>query len=473
MVARGLLVLLVLLAGCGGTARVVRLETGEGRQLLVTPRVHGEPVVLDEDDFKDAVAEQARKVRPAERPLERARQFFGVPPTASGSYGYEGRDRRLVPLGQEAHLAVDPRAAAELTRAYLRWCERKGKVGDCLRVLEGGVLSADGKYALAMALALDSVWGETVEALGEMADPVAVLATVSGAGTVYFLLWLLPEPISKGVAATLTVALMAYVGVDTFWGLIGGWKQLVEAADRASTFEELREAGARYGEVMGENSARIFVMLTTAALGSTGAHLASKLPGLPGAQQAAVLLEAQVGVRYTGVAQVQAVAVSAEGAVLSLAPGAVAMSARGMSGGGAGTQGSPPPSGGPGEWVQVNESMSESARNYQAQVTGAPKGYTYRVKVGEKEVDFDGFKDGVLLEAKGPNLEQFISDKLAPKGFFKGADKMVEQAQRQFEVAQGMPIQWIIAEEKFAAALRILFKRAKLKIEVVHRSPIR
>ncbi|WP_369946557.1 Tox-REase-5 domain-containing protein [Vitiosangium sp. GDMCC 1.1324] len=35
--------------------------------------------------------------------------------------------------------------------------------------------------------------------------------------------------------------------------------------------------------------------------------------------------------------------------------------------------------------------MSESARNYQAQVTGAPKGYAYRVKRGNEEVDFDGF----------------------------------------------------------------------------------
>jgi hypothetical protein len=77
MMPRGLLaLLLVLLAGCGRTARVVRLETGEGRPLLVTPRVQGEPVVLDEDDFKDAVAKRAREVPPAERPLERAGQLF-------------------------------------------------------------------------------------------------------------------------------------------------------------------------------------------------------------------------------------------------------------------------------------------------------------------------------------------------------------------------------------------------------------
>jgi hypothetical protein len=120
---------------------------------------------------------------------------------------------------------------------------------------------------------------------------------------------------------------MAYLGVDTVWGLIGGWVRLVQEVDRASTFDELREAGERYGKVMGSNSARIFVMLTTAAIGNT-AGLVMKGPGLPGSTQAAVLAEAQGGFRWAAVGEVQSVAVSAEGTfTLTLAPGAVAMTA--------------------------------------------------------------------------------------------------------------------------------------------------
>jgi len=96
------------------------------------------------------------------------------------------------------------------------------------------------------------------------------------------LLWTVPEPATKGVAAVLTVSLIIYVGVDTFWGLIQGFRHLMAEADRAVTFDELRDAGERFGKVMGRNAARAFVMLATAAIGSTGATLGAKLPALPG-----------------------------------------------------------------------------------------------------------------------------------------------------------------------------------------------
>jgi hypothetical protein len=88
------------------------------------------------------------------------------------------------------------------------------------------------------------------------------------------------------------------------------------------------------------------------------------------------------------------------------------MAASGSSSGQAGAQARPPNAGGPGEWAEANENMSEQARSYQAQVTGAPKGYVYRVKRGDEEVDFDGFDEGVLLEAKGPGYAQWIDKAL-------------------------------------------------------------
>jgi hypothetical protein len=174
-------------------------------------------------------------------------------------------------------------------------------------------------------------------------------------------------------------------------------------------------------------------------------------------------------VELASVGQVSAVAVGERAVALVLAPTAVAMVALGPGGGGSG-----PSSGGPGEWVQVNESMSESASRYQAQVTGAPKGYAYRVKKDGKEVDFDGFdsKEGVLLEAKGPNYQQFISAKLKFEKFFQGAGSMLQQARRQLEVAQGVPIRWVVAEKKLADALQKLFEFNRFRIEVVHAPPV-
>jgi hypothetical protein len=218
-----------------------------------------------------------------------------------------------------------------VTSGYGRWCERKGGPRDCRSLLKEGrpVLDAEGRYTLAMEFALGAVWHETRDAFEHLANPELVRATLSSAMAMYMMLWLLPEPVSKGLAATLTVGLIAYLGVDTVWSLIQGWMQLVEAVGHAATFEELREAGERFGEVMGQNAARAFVMLATAAIGGT-VGLAVKGPRLPGSSQAALLAESQGGFRFLALAEVQSVAVSAEGAfTIALAPGAVAMTARG------------------------------------------------------------------------------------------------------------------------------------------------
>jgi hypothetical protein len=222
-----------------------------------------------------------------------------------------------------------------LTLGYGRWCARKRRFRDCLSLLEDTpTLDADGRYTLAMAIAVDVVWNEAKASLGEMADPETVRATIVSAMAMYMMLWVLPEPLSKGLAATLTAGLIAYLGVDTVWGLIGGWRQMVGEVNRATTFEELRAAGERYGKVMGRHAARAFLLLAAAAIGNT-AGLATKGPGLPGYSQAAVLAETQGGFRLAVVGEVRSVAVSTEGLfTIVLAPGAVAMSAQSEGDGG-------------------------------------------------------------------------------------------------------------------------------------------
>jgi hypothetical protein len=332
------LVLALAVTGCS-TTRVVRLDTGAGTPIVHTPFTEDDagPVELDEDEFEEAVVALARDVRPSANPLREARQLFGVP-ERGGVYLYQPRGPRLIPQEEETDpdgpRLLESYADDELTRAYGRWCERKKQPGDCLRLLvEGPLLASDGKYSLALAIAMDSVWEETAEALKGMADPQALLATVTASVSMYLLLWSLPEPVSKGLAALLTATAIAYLGVDTVWRLLDGWMALVRKVDRATTFEQLSAAGEAYGEVLGENAARIFIMLATAAIGNT-AGLAAKASRLPGSAQAALAVETQAGYQYVAIGSVQSVAMAAEGFTIALAPNAVAMAARGMNGGG-------------------------------------------------------------------------------------------------------------------------------------------
>ncbi|MBJ6759870.1 hypothetical protein JGU66_03790 [Myxococcaceae bacterium JPH2] len=321
--------MLVMLAGCSGTTKSVRLHTGQGDPGIVTPRTGDAALVeLDAGDFAEVVEALARSVRPSTRPQEAARRLFEMD-SRSGSYLYEIRSHRVIPQSPgEQPEGQQPTTEVELTRAYLRWCERTHKPGDCLRLLvESPTVTGDGRYALAMAQAEGVVIGELMAAFKDMADPQAMLSAVLWTCTTYMVLLALPEPTSKGVAAVMTASLIAYVGIDTFWSLIVGFKRLVEETERATTFDELREAGERYGKVMGRNAARAFAMLATAAIGDTAAGLGSKVPMLPSAAQAAVQAETQMGIRLAAVASVGTVAVSAEVVTISLAPSAVAMAA--------------------------------------------------------------------------------------------------------------------------------------------------
>jgi hypothetical protein len=248
----------------------------------------------------------------------------------SSSYTYETHSRRITPVESSAHLEGESTAAeVELTRDYLRWCERTGRPGDCLRLLtDSHTVNGDGRFALAMALAKGAVLDEMLEAFKDMADPHAMVAAVLWTWTTYMVLLSIPDvTVSKGLAAVMTATLISYVGVDTFWGLVIGFKRLMEEADRANTFNELREAGERYGKVMGRNAARAFAMLAIVAIGNTATGLAAKVPALPGVVQASTQAETQMGIRLAAVAEVETVIVSAGSMSLTLAPGAVAMTA--------------------------------------------------------------------------------------------------------------------------------------------------
>jgi len=327
-------VLLVWMGTGCATSRVVRLDTGEGRPLVYTPRTDEEPVRLTAAEFQKAVQKLARTAPLSSKPREAALRLFSLshPRAFSPVRGRLGLVSVEEPQRGRLLITEEPDAETELASAYGRWCQRQKKPRDCLQLLDEDVtLGEEGKRTLAFRLALDSVWDETAAALGELTDKEAMVTMLATTGAIYFGLWLVPDPVlSKGIAATLTVALIGYLGWDTVWSLVKGWRVLAKEVEAAITFDELQDAGEKYGKVMGKNAARAFVMLAMAALGSTGQTLAARLPTLPGSAQASLVGAGQGGFRLAAAGQVTSVAVAPGGVItIALDPEAVAETARG------------------------------------------------------------------------------------------------------------------------------------------------
>jgi HNH/ENDO VII superfamily nuclease len=324
--------LLALLSACG-TTRTVRLDMGGGQPIIHNPRADGaRPVELGEDAFTAAIAMEVRSRSPSANPENAARELLEVPPRG-GWYRYTHREG-VVPLDRQLAASQWSEVDRRLTREYLRFCEAIGKPGDCRGLLVNNpVLTGDGRYALAMSFATEEVIPEMMASFKGMADPEAIQASILWTMTLYAAMWLAPEPVfSKGLATVVTASFICYVGVDTFWTLIQGWRRLVEAADLATSLPELREAGKTYGKVMGKNAARAFALLLTAAIGQTATSFSAKVPSLPGSAQASVVGAAQAGIRLTEVAQVDAIVVTADAVTIALAPHAVASTAQGVRG---------------------------------------------------------------------------------------------------------------------------------------------
>ncbi|NOK33208.1 hypothetical protein HMI49_08385 [Corallococcus exercitus] len=130
--------------------------------------------------------------------------------------------------------------------------------------------------------------------------------------------------------------------------------------------------------------------------------------------------------------------------------------------------GGAPSAGGPGKWRPATEHMEDAARKYQSQIARAPEGQVYDVD----NVKFDGFTNGVLLEAKGPGYEKFLDLAVEQGGWFEGFTDMVRQAKRQQRVARGFPLEWHFAERRVADYVRVLFKRNGLgRIPVLFTPP--
>jgi HNH/ENDO VII superfamily nuclease len=218
-----------------------------------------------------------------------------------------------------------------LARSYGSFCERNGTPGDCLGLFKDGPgLSGEDKRDLALALSVNAALESRDAELRGMFSTTQLWTTLSLTLIGYMALVAAPEPVSKGVAAALAVLMWGYLGWELF-DLVRAYFQLWEEAAEANTFAELREAGDRFGKVIGPNSVRILLLLGTAAVGETAA-LVSKAPNLPGFAKAAGALESHAGIRdvLTAVQEADKVKVAvAEGSFSVVLPAnVVSMAAR-------------------------------------------------------------------------------------------------------------------------------------------------
>lgn len=314
---------LVWLTACSGVPRAVPSEPAAGweKEPLAAARYElhvltpdtgpQEPVEVSQKDFQRALRMLAPELVPSSQPMEVARLLMlgGLHSTLLAEVD-RGQVLRFTPLDEGSPLQAS--TATEFRQRYLGMCLQHYGGGDCLGLLEDGpTLTREDVRVLALALALQQVLRETREALHAMVSPQAVVAMVVCTAFVYLTLWLLPEPASKLLAASLTLALLAWLPVHTLWTLMDGWARLGHEADRATSFEQLEQASERFSQVIGENTARVLVMLITTALASGSASFAAKLPKLPGFSRAAAQAEAQ-GVSLGAVGEVEVAAAAEE-----------------------------------------------------------------------------------------------------------------------------------------------------------------
>jgi hypothetical protein len=323
-----LLTLLLLAAACATDSGRPRgadpSDTGsrialvaEGAPLqVVRSRIRPEPVEVTQSQYEATMVRLSRELRdklPAR--LERRVDIvsWGSP---------EQRDER-----------------AELVREYYQWCEQRGTPGDCLQLLQDGpYLTEEDKRALAFALATRGVWAGTAAVIDEVIDPVQLQIALVSTITMTLALLSIPEPVSKVIVIVMTATLVGYVGWDTLVGLSGGWRRLTEDCKRARTFAELREAGERYGLVMGEKVTRLLILAATAALASGGGK--SINGGLPGLPQASRFATAE-GYAFRVVGQTRSIKVSGRILTVTMESNALFMANQGMSGEGSGSRSSP------------------------------------------------------------------------------------------------------------------------------------
>ncbi|WP_375761346.1 AHH domain-containing protein [Corallococcus exercitus] len=287
-------VLLWLAAGCA-TTRVVNLDTGRGRPIAYTP-VETEPVRVDEEAFKNAVTQLVLELK------------------LDVAFREEGRRSLLASTGG----IVDGARGRQV-----------------LRLSDDFTLDPMERRRMALSFALDTVWEGVAEAMEDLMDPAMLRAMVTTMIGTAMVMLVAPEPITKLVAVALTASLIAYLGTGPVWNLGQAFLRLMDESRDARDVAELEEAGHRFGRVLGDNGARVLVIVAMTALGGRNA-MAAQGPRMPGFPQAALRAEVEGGFQLSRAlaGEVRSISLSSAGVLnVTLAPTAVAAVAMGPGGG--------------------------------------------------------------------------------------------------------------------------------------------
>jgi len=181
-----------------------------------------------------------------------------------------------------------PVALEQISREYRAWCAAAHRT-NCHQ----GPLTDSSIYEIAFDFAMGAQWDGFV---GEVKSTIApsTIRLVLLTGLVIFMATIaIPELVSKIPAAAATMILTAYLGARAVCDLIFGWIQMVRELDAATTFNEVRTAGQRYGQLVGAQTAKILILLATAAIAQGG--LIARLMKLPRVTQASAALAAETG----------------------------------------------------------------------------------------------------------------------------------------------------------------------------------
>jgi A nuclease family of the HNH/ENDO VII superfamily with conserved AHH len=336
--AEALLVALMVV-GCSSTPPLLRPpELDAGGQILIhIPRTATvEPVEVKPEEVRQALRRLAREVRLSSTPRETVERLFQLD-ALYGNYLYLSQERKLVPTAGGMPLqGALTEAEQVLADGYKEWCRSAHHFeGDCLggALVAGTYLDMRGRYMWAMALSKSPVLEEFEKALGAMASMRAVIQAAMSTIVVLLVLLAMPDPVTKFIAAWATAALIVWVGAQALYNLITGWFQLMKEVQVATTFEQIREAGEKFGRLFSREAAQAFAMIAMALLTHTAKGFAEQVATLPGSSQVSMQAGGE-GLLLSEVGAVASVTVTATGFLVALPPGAVAMAAQGGGRGG-------------------------------------------------------------------------------------------------------------------------------------------
>jgi hypothetical protein len=90
-------------------------------------------------------------------------------------------------------------------------------------------------------------------------------------------------------------------------------------------------------------------------------------------------------------------------------------------------------------------------------------------------VEYDGFKEGVLKEAKAEGYRAFFEEGGQPKPWYEESGNfqgLLDQAENQSKAAGSLRLEWHVAEREMVEILRKHFAQEKIKnIQIIFTPP--